>query len=132
MAHWVPILLMTSMGTVCVGAASSTAAWVETESLMEDKDYDALVERAKELGEIQIIVGLTTESETPSEEEVRRVQDAFVDSLAPVGENAKEVRRFRTIPYVVLRVNETGLSAVTESPLVKSIEEDTPVPPTKP
>jgi hypothetical protein len=55
------------------------------------------------------------------------MQDQLCKALSEY--NVKEIKRFKHIPYMAMEVDSAALRVLISHPLVKSFEEDAPIPP---
>lgn len=104
-----------------------------------NKDYSKLLYKAQTAGSIRIIVRLnmpfipegqlSTNQETVKQQvRISNMQNQLCEAFSKY--NAKEIKRFKYTPYIVIEVDSTALKVVISNPLVMSIEEDDIVPPT--
>ncbi|MEQ9261382.1 MAG: S8 family serine peptidase [Roseovarius sp.] len=96
----------------------------------------ALMAKARELGEVRVIVGVETgfqaDGSLSAAEEVaeRAAIDAGQAQIMNVVQRPEAVRQFESIPYMAMTLSPADLSRLMAAPGVTSIEEDVPVPPT--
>jgi subtilisin len=94
---------------------------------------DALLTKAKGKGAVRVIVGVhgdfKPESELPSKqaarwqrERISEAQDTFLGKL--YGYASDSIKKFRSIPYLTLEVDENGLQALKQMEEVTSVVED--------
>jgi subtilisin family serine protease len=99
----------------------------------------ALFARASQFGSVRVIVGFDAgfqpEGQLNSAARIENqrmaidiTQDVVLNSLA--AHDVRNVKRFSTIPYMALEVDEAALEALWMDPDIISIQEDIPVPPT--
>jgi len=91
-------------------------------------------------GSARVIVRLKADFEpegtlTPVEIEKQRakiahVQEQFLNGLKDSSFQSLQERKFATVPYVTIYVNEAVLQYIVQNPLVTSVEADIPVPAT--
>ncbi len=103
------------------------------------QDYGKLLARAQETGRIRIIVKLNTsfvpEGQLSAREaldqqaRISSTQDQLCADLAPY--KATGIKKFKYSPHIAMEVDLTALKALMSHPLVLSLEEDAPSPPTK-
>jgi hypothetical protein len=103
-----------------------------------NKDYSDLLAKAHAAGSVRIIVRLdmpfvserllTTQEAVDQQTRISRLQDQLCAALAKY--NVKGIKRFKYTPYLGMEVDSTALAALISNPLVTSIEEDAPAPPT--
>ena len=102
------------------------------------KDYNPLLARAQATGSIRIIVrlnmpfvadGLLSQQEAAEQQErISRLQDQLCTELTEY--KVTGVKRSKYTPFLAMEVDSAALRALISNPLVSSIEEDAPVPPT--
>lgn len=103
------------------------------------KVSNALFKKVQSSGSVRVIVKLNTSfqpesqlSGTPAvvnqQGRISKLQKQLHQSVS--GHNVRGIKKFKHIPYTAMEVDETALSALIANPLVVSIEEDVPVPPT--
>ena len=103
------------------------------------KDYNKLLTRVKTAGSIRVIVELnmpfkpdsqlSVEEANDQQSRISRMQDQLCAELSKY--NVKGIKKFKYTPYMALMVDSTALRVLISNPLVLSLEEDIPVPPTK-
>ncbi len=103
-------------------------------------DHTMLLDKAKAMGTVRIIIHLTTVSFQPEgllslvqdvQAQQSQISQAQVDILNRLaGHNISNVKKFATIPYMAMEVDAIALEALSIDPGISDIEEDIPVPPT--
>lgn len=104
-----------------------------------NQDYSELLSKAQAAGSVRIIArldmpfvpeGQLSTSQEAVEQQIRisRLQDQLCEALSKY--NVKGIKRFKYMPYMAMEVDPAALKALISNPLVISIEEDAPVPPT--
>ena len=142
-------LTMALAGALLLSLSVSTGAWAQPDAAAETQpdrgaetdasaktfDSSRLMRRAEEEGSVRVIVGLQTDF-TPEgrlskpqvanqREDIDRVRAGLRADLGAT--EYRTVRRFETIPYVVLELSPEALEAAQRSPNVSTIREDRPV-----
>jgi len=103
------------------------------------KDYSKLISKAQAAGSVRVIVKLNMpfvpegQLSTPREAidqqvQISVMQDQLCEALSTY--SVKGIKRFKYIPYIAMEVDSIALKVLISNPLVKSFEEDAPVPPT--
>jgi subtilisin len=103
------------------------------------KDYSELLSKAQAAGSVRIIVSLdmpfvpegllsTSQEAVDQQGRISRLQDQLHGAVSQY--DVKHIKRYQYIPYTAMEVDSTALSALIANPLVISVEEDIPVPPT--
>jgi hypothetical protein len=103
--------------------------------------YAALLTAVREQGSIPVIVGLDVPFQPEGElsdpqavqdqrQAIAEAQDRLLQRMA--GLNISNVTTFEFIPFVSMTVDEAALRDLIANPEVTSIEQDTPVAPTRP
>lgn len=105
-----------------------------------DSDYAPLMNKAEDQGSVMVIVGLDLPNGFQTEGQldqraaqaqqaaIEQTQQNLLDSLSNNDVEAYAI--YPTIPYMALNVDQAGLRALADSPLVTTLQEDIPVPPT--
>jgi hypothetical protein len=103
--------------------------------------YEELLAKAKTHGSVRIIVRLKLddwkpEGDLPHEqavavqrEAIANLQARLLNTMAPFG--VSEVRQFRFVPQVAMKVNARGLRDLLSNPDVSGIWEDMPLAPSR-
>ncbi len=107
-------------------------------SEIANKDYSKLLNRAQSAGSIRIIARLnmpfvsdgllSTQEAIDQQIRISGMQDQLCAAISKY--NVKGVKRFKYTPYIAMEVDSTALRALIDNPLVLSVEEDAPAPPT--
>lgn len=98
--------------------------------------FEALLERASQQPTVRVIVGLGVafrpDADLSAAERAgqRRALVAAQDAVVAGLVAPREVTRYAFIPYTALEVDRADLERLRDSPLVVSVVEDVPVPPT--
>lgn len=102
------------------------------------KDYSPLLTRAQAKGSIRIIVrlnmpfvadGLLSQQEAAEQQgRISRLQDQLCAALSE--HKVTGIKRSKYTPFLAMEVDAAALRALISNPLVSSIDEDAPVPPT--
>lgn len=117
---------MMAAGTLSTVALKSDADFVKTLSLLR--------KQAEESGTTRIIVGLrivfTPEGELTAtavaqqRNEIARVQSMVLEKVPSLKQRPERIKRFVTIPFMALEVNDVELEALASLAEIASIEED--------
>jgi subtilisin len=114
------------------GQENAAAAEALRRARIQQK-LDALLIKAKDKGTVRVIVGVRGDFKSESEllskqaarlqrERIGAAQNAFLSKL--YGYAPSSVKKFRSIPYLALEVDENGLQALKQMEEVTSVVED--------
>lgn len=111
---------------------------VKNEGSSSSKDYSKLLAKAQAAGSVRIIVRLdmpfvpdgllSTQEAIDQQVRISGMQDQLCAALSKY--KVKGIKRFKFTPYAAMEVDSTALRVLLSNPLVLSVEEDAPVPPT--
>jgi subtilisin family serine protease len=100
--------------------------------------FDALIAKAETQSEVPVLIrlnvkfqpeGLVPAAEvTAQRKAIATAQNAIIQSLA--AHKPRNVKTYQRVPYLALTLNATALRALAHNPLLTSITEDIPIPPT--
>lgn len=104
-----------------------------------NKDYSKLLSKAQAAGSVRIIVRLnmpfvpegqlsTSPAAVDQQIKISRMQDQLGAELSKY--SVKGIKRFKYTPYMAMEADAIALRALISNPLVMSVQEDAPVPPT--
>lgn len=126
-------------GMIFVKVVQADKSLIDNELLEnpENEKFARLAEKAAQVGSVRIIVGLRdTDSLFNFQPEgdleksaskaqrasIRRMSDAFIAKTA--GFQTSDIKQFRYIPYLAMKVDANTLHFIKEMPEVKSLDED--------
>jgi hypothetical protein len=122
----------------CLAQKKNEQATNQMNSGITNKDYSRLLAKAQAAGSIRIVARLdmpfvpdsllSTQEAIDQQIQISRMQDQVCAALSKY--NVMGIKRFKYTPYIAMEVDSTTLSALISNPLVLSLEEDVPVPPT--
>lgn len=118
---------------------SSLGIAPEVEGQDNPKAFSKLLSKAQTTGSVRIIVKLDTsfrpegqlsgpQAAISQQARIAMVQGQLLDAVSKY--NAQGIKRYKYTPYTAMEVDSTALRALISDPLVISIQEDIPVPPT--
>ena len=101
-------------------------------SFVREQAFDSLIEEAQQNGRVKVIVGVNTlftpegnlsdVAKLRQRENIEDAQDDVLQKLTPF--YTRNVKRFETIPFFAVEVDQAGLAMLKNSPMVTSIEPD--------
>ena len=128
---WLLLYVVVFPWPIVIHATDNQPAWAQSRWKLT-QTAEVLVEKARREGPQRIIIGLDSaflpEGRLPytaaviQRQGISDRQSALMDRLA--GFNAKEQRRFRFIPFILLEVDADAVERLLSLPMVKSLQED--------
>ncbi len=130
--------LAVALFLIAAGAADNSTVWAQTRGPSGPRIPNAVTQHVRGRGSVRVIVGLnvgfTTESllgasgVQSQRASIARAQGAVLGRMLRT--RPASVRRFSSIPYLALEVDEADLQTLAASPDVANIQIDAVVPPT--
>jgi subtilisin len=112
------------------GATSTEASSLT--GFVREKAFDSLIEEVQQTGRVKVIVGVNTAftpegslSEFGKQRQREGIEDAQDDVLQKLSSfYTRNIKRFETIPFFAVEVDQAGLEMLRKDPMVTSIEPD--------
>lgn len=128
---WLLLLVVSFPWPIVIHAADNQPAWTQPRWKLV-QTAEVLIDKARREGPQRIIVGLDSaflpEGKLPytaaviQRQGISDRQSALMARLA--GFNAKEQRRFKYIPFILLEVDADAIERLASLPMVRSLQED--------